>query len=313
MTTSPHFTPRQLMLASMVIFLWGMNFVVIKIGLRGVPPFLMGALRFILVAFPAIFFLPRPRIPFKLILAYGLTISLGQFAFLFLAMAVGMPAGLASLVLQAQAFFTVLLGALIFRDKLKAQNLLGMLIAAAGIVLLSKASLSASTTQVTLAGFALTLCAALSWASGNIINKKIGVTNVLSLVSWGALIPILPFLLLSYYFEGADKISQSLHQMNWPSFLSVAYIAYAATLVGYSIWGRLLASLPTATVAPMTLMVPVIGLSSAWLLVGEALQFLQILGAITIMLGLVINVFGSKLLLKAGITKTSQLDPASKT
>lgn len=300
MTTNAHFTPRLLLLASLVIILWGLNFVVIKVGLRGVPPFLMGALRFIMVALPAILFIPRPKIPFKLLLAYGLTISFGQFAFLFLAMALGMPAGLASLVLQAQAFFTVLLGAIVFSEKLNKHNILGLCIAISGLALLANASLSQSTTQVSLAGFALTLCAALSWASGNIINKKIGASNALSLVTWGALVPILPFLGLSWVVEGPQEITRSLTQMSWSSFLSIAYIAYAATLIGYSIWGRLLASLPTTSVAPLTLMVPLIGLSSAWLLVDEKLLNIQLVGAVLIMLGLVVNVFGKRIWLSLG-------------
>lgn len=292
------FSPRHLITALIVIFLWGMNFVVIKIGLKGVPPFLLGALRFILVAFPAILFLPRPQVPLKWLLAYALTISLGQFAFLFSAMAVGMPAGLASLVLQAQAFFTVGLSALVFGDKLRATNLLGMLIASAGLLLLGSASLANSAnaaSQVTLLGFVLTLCAAASWASGNVINKKIGQTSVLSLVAWSALIPILPFLLLSWMFEGADVITYSLSHLSWSSVLTVLYLAVAATLIGYTLWGRLLASLPTHMVAPLTLLVPVVGLTAAWVLLGEALQPKQILGAAIVMGGLLVNVFGQRL------------------
>lgn len=289
------FSPRHLITALIVIFLWGMNFVVIKIGLQGVPPFLLGALRFILVAFPAILFLPRPQVPLKWLLAYALTISLGQFAFLFSAMAVGMPAGLASLVLQAQAFVTVGLSALVFGDKLRATNLLGMLVASAGLLLLGSASLAHSGTQVPLLGFVLTLCAAASWASGNVINKKIGQTSVLSLVAWSALIPILPFLLLSWIFEGPDVMTYSLTHLSWSSVLTVVYLAVAATLIGYTLWGRLLASLPTHMVAPLTLLVPVVGLSAAWVLLGEALQPTQILGAAIVMGGLLINVFGQKL------------------
>lgn len=288
-------SPRHILIAAIVILLWGMNFVVIKIGLKGIPPFLMGALRFILVAFPAILFLPRPKVPLKLLLAYAMFISLGQFAFLFSAMAVGMPAGLASLVLQAQAFFTVGLSAMVFGDKLRPSNLLGMLIASTGLILLGSASISSSASQVTLAGLALTLCAAFSWASGNVINKKIGVTNVLSLVSWSALVPILPFFLLSYIFEGGDVIVQSLQNMSLSSGLTIVYLAVAATLIGYTLWGKLLASLPTHLVAPLTLMVPVVGLTAAWVLLDEALNQTQLLGAATVMAGLLINVFGTKL------------------
>ncbi|MFZ6673991.1 EamA family transporter [Undibacterium sp. Xuan67W] len=295
-------TTRHLLTALIVVFLWGMNFVVIKIGLKGIPPFLMGALRFMLVAFPAILFLPRPKVSFKLLAAYALTISLGQFAFLFSAMAVGMPAGLASLVLQAQAFFTVGLSAIVFGDKLRASNLIGMLVASAGLVLLGSASIPSvanSASQVSLLGFALTICAALSWASGNVINKKIGPTAVLSLVSWSALIPIIPFLLLSLIFEGGDVIMHSLVNMSLPSALTIVYLAVAATLVGYTLWGRLLSSLPTHMVAPLTLMVPVIGLTAAWVLLGEALRPLQIIGALIVMCGLLINVFGARLLERA--------------
>jgi O-acetylserine/cysteine efflux transporter len=131
-----------------------------------------------------------------------------------------------------------------------------------------------------------------AWASGNVINKKIGPTAVLSLVSWSALVPIVPFFLLSLYFEGSDVIVHSLTNMNVSSALTIVYLAVAATLIGYTLWGRLLSSLPTHMVAPLTLLVPVVGLSAAWILLGEALQPLQIIGALIVMCGLLINVFG---------------------
>jgi O-acetylserine/cysteine efflux transporter len=248
-----------------------------------------------------VFFLPRPKVSLKLLIAYGLAISLGQFAFLFTAMAVGMPAGLASLVLQSQAFFTVGLSAVVFGERLRASNLLGMLIASAGLLLLGSVSIASSGSQVTLAGFMLTLCAAASWAIGNVVNKKIGPTAVLSLVAWGALIPIIPFFLLSLCFEGADAITHSLSNMGLPSVGAIIYLAAVATLIGYTLWGRLLAELPTHMVAPLTLLVPVVGLSSAWLLLGEALKPLQILGAVVVMCGLLVNVFGQRLLARLGI------------
>lgn len=289
------FSPRHVLMASTIIFLWGMNFVVIKIGLKGVPPLLLGALRFLLVAFPAVFFLPRPKVPLKWLIAYAATTSLAQFAFLFSAMAVGMPAGLASLVIQAQAFFTVGLSAWLFGDRLRASNLLGMLVASGGLVLLGVASISHAGSQMTLAGFVLTLCAALSWASGNVISKKIGPSAVLSLVVWGALIPVIPFLLLSLYFDGAATVATSLSHLSLSSVLAVLYLAVAATLISYTLWGRLLSALPTHMVAPLTLLVPVVGLSAAWVLLGEALQPLQLAGAALVMGGLVINVFGARL------------------
>ncbi|MBC3872175.1 EamA family transporter [Undibacterium flavidum] len=280
--------------ALIVIVLWGMNFVVIKIGLKGIPPLLLAALRFMFVAFPAIFFLAKPKVELKWLIAYAATISFGQFAFLFSAIAVGMPAGLASLVLQAQAFFTVGLSALIFGDKLKTSNVIGMLIASLGLVLLGSASISASASQVSLAGFGLTLCAALSWACGNVVSKKIGSVDMLSLVAWSALLPIIPFVALSCMLDGAAVVWHSLTHISMSAVLAILYLSGAASLIGYTLWGKLLAALPTHVVAPLTLLVPVVGLSSAWLLLDESLNTTQIVGALVVMAGLVFNVFGQR-------------------
>src|SRR5690554_4221397 len=185
--------------ALVVITAWGMNFVVIKVGLDEIPPLLLGALRFTLVAFPAVFFIKRPALPWRIIILYGLTISLGQFIFLFTAMYVGMPAGLASLVLQSQAFFTVLIAALLLGEGVRRHNILGMGAAVLGLFLIQ---LGAAPGSMTLLGFLLTLLAALCWATGNIVVKHAGKVDMLGLVVWGALIPPLPFLALSWMLEG---------------------------------------------------------------------------------------------------------------
>lgn len=291
-----HMKSHHILTALIVIVLWGMNFVVIKIGLKGIPPLLLAALRFMFVAFPAIFFLAKPKVELKWLIAYAATISFGQFAFLFSAIAVGMPAGLASLVLQAQAFFTVGLSALIFSDKLKTSNVLGMLIASLGLILLGSSSISASASQVSLAGFGLTLCAALSWACGNVVSKKMGTVNMLSLVAWSALLPIIPFVVLSCWLDGVAVVWHSLTHISLSAVLAILYLSGAASLIGYTLWGKLLATLPTHVVAPLTLLVPVVGLSSAWLLLDESLNQTQILGALIVMAGLVFNVFGQKIM-----------------
>ena len=153
-------SPRDLLLALVVIVVWGMNFVVIMVGLHDVPPMLLGALRFMLAAVPAVFFIKRPQVPLRWMLAYGLTISLGQFAFLFTAMKHGMPAGLASLVLQSQAFFTLFFAALFLGERLRAANLLGLVIAACGLAMIG----AQTGLGMTLSGFVLTICAASMWA-----------------------------------------------------------------------------------------------------------------------------------------------------
>lgn len=283
----------DLLAALAVITIWGLNFVVIKLGLRDVPPLLLGALRFALVAFPALLIVPRPRISWRLLLAYALTISFGQFAFLFSAIYLGMPAGLASLVLQVQAFFTLTLAAVVFGDRLQRQNFAGLAIAFCGLLVLAFANGGGS--DVPLIAFLLTIAAAASWATGNIVAKKIGATDLVGLVVWSALVPILPFLAASTLFEGPERIIATLTHPTWAAAGAIAYLAFAATLIGYSFWGRLLSRHPTWKIAPLTLLVPVLGLSSAWVLLGEALSTQQIVGALTILLGLLVNVFGQRL------------------
>jgi len=285
---------KDRLLALAIVCVWGINFVVIKVGLAGVPPMLLGALRFCLVVFPAIFFVPRPRVPWRMLVAYGTAISLGQFAFLFYAMAVGMPAGLASLVLQSQVFFTVGIAGLWLGEPVRWNNLAGMAVAAAGLVLIGS-GVQSGAGGMSLAGFLLTLCASACWATGNIISKKIGPVDLLGLVIWAALIPIVPFLLLSLWVEGPARIVASVTHSSWTGVLAVLYLAFAATVFGYTMWGRLLTRYPATQVAPLTLLVPPVGLLSAHVLLGEDLAMVQWLGAAVVMGGLLLNVFGGRL------------------
>lgn len=287
-------SPKDLLLALVVVLAWGVNFVVIKVGLHGVPPLLLGALRFSLAAFPAVLFVKRPKLPLRWLLAYGATISFGQFAFLFTAMYVGMPAGLASVVLQAQAFFTLVFAAFFLGERFRAQNVIGLLIAAGGLALIGlQSSAGAAGAQVmTVAGFALTLCAACMWALGNIVTKKVGKIDLVGLVVWGSLIPPLPFFVLSYFMEGPQRIEAALTSIGMSSIGAIVYLAFIATILGYSLWSRLLSKYPASQVAPFSLLVPIVGLASAALLLGERLSAAQVGGAALVMAGLVVNVFG---------------------
>ena len=281
-------SPKDLLLALVVIVVWGMNFVVIKVGLDDMPPMLLGALRFMLAAFPAILFIKRPQIPLRWLLAYGLTISFGQFAFLFSAMSLGMPAGLASLVLQSQAFFTLLFAVLLLGERLHRANLFGLLVAAAGLLLIGLQG----DRIMTLVGFVLTIGAAAMWALGNIITRKLGKVNLVGLVVWGSLIPPLPFLALSWLLEGPQAMASALRGLGLDSILELIYLAFGATILGYGLWSRLLSRYPASQVAPFSLLVPVVGLTSAALLLDERLSGLQLLGALLVMLGLLLNVCG---------------------
>lgn len=290
---------KDMLLALCVVVAWGVNFVVIKLGLQGMPPFLLAGLRFTLVAFPAIFFVRRPPIPLRWLVVYGMTISFGQFAFLFLAIKLGMPAGLASLVLQAQAFFTLLLGALLLAERLRWNHIVGIIIATLGMFMLATAGMEGQTSAgITLTTMMLTLSAALSWGLGNITNKIIMRNRsvpIMSLVVWSALVPIVPFFACSLLFDGQAAIVYSLLHIGLQTVLALFYLAFVATIVGYAIWGNLLSRYETWRVAPLSLLVPVVGIITAALVLDEHLSGQQMLGAVVIILGLLVNVFGGVL------------------
>lgn len=282
-------------LALLIVLGWGVNFVVIRFGLDELPPMLLGALRFALVAFPAVLFIKPPKLPLKWLLAYGLTISLGQFALLFSAMYVGMPAGLASLVLQSQMLFTLIFALLLLGERWRLPQLISLVVASSGLVLLATKTPAA---DMTLLGFLLTIAAAASWGLGNIVNRRIGQlggVDLMSLVVWGALVPPIPFMLLSFWLEGPELILASLSQMGLKSMAALLYLALVATLFGYSSWAFLMRHYPASTVSPLTLLVPVVGLITAWLVLDEQLSLVQLAGIALILLGLMINVFGDRL------------------
>ncbi|SDB81945.1 EamA family transporter [Acinetobacter boissieri] len=300
-------TIKDFLLACIVILAWGVNFVVIKFGVQDIPPFLLGCLRFVFVVFPAIFFIKRPPVPLRLILGYGLAISFGQFSLLFFAMHLGMPTGIASLALQAQVFFTLLLGVLFLKENMKIQHIIGMLVASVGLVILavSKAGMNS---HVPLIPFLFILAAALSWAIGNICNKVIlkhANVNALSLVVWAGLVPIIPFFLCSVWLDGMDKISNSLIHIQAKDIFVVFYLSIVCSLIGYGLWGYLLNKYETWRVAPLTLLIPVVGLITGFLVLGERLSYAQYIGVFVIGVGLCINMFGQRLFARFRRKQTS--------
>jgi O-acetylserine/cysteine efflux transporter len=264
-----------------VMAIWGFNFVVIRVGLGSMPPLLLGALRFSVAALPVVF-VKRPDVPLPKMLLIGSTLFLGQFAFLFPAMKVGMPAGLASVTLQSQAFMTIAIAAALLGERPRPRQLVGAAITAAGLGLI----MLTIGGEFTWLGLALTLAAALSWASGNVAMRTAGQVDMLAMVIWLSLIPPLPLFALSYGIEGWPAISAALTGMSWLGAGSILYLAVLATLFGYGIWSWLLKHHPASTVAPFSLLVPLFGTLSAHLVLGETFEPLRVAGMALILMGL---------------------------
>jgi len=283
-------TVKDTLLALIIIVVWGLNFVVIALGLEGMPPLLMGGLRFLLVAVIGCWFVARPKVPLKWFIAYGLSLSFAQFAFLFIAMSVGMPAGLASLVLQSQVLFTLVFAYWVLKEPISGSQLLAILVAGTGLTLIGTTN---ADTTMTIIGFALTIMAAVCWGAGNLITRSIsqlGYKADVSLVIWSALFSCVPFFMLSLVVEGPELIISSLQSISLTSMLSLLYLAAVATIVGYSLWSYLLSRYRAGQVAPLTLGVPVIGLVSASMVLDEQISAIQLLGISIVMLGLMINI-----------------------
>ena len=281
-------SPRDLLLALGVVIIWGLNFVAIKWGVDEVPPFMLTALRYIGCVVPAIFFVKRPKVSWGLLIAYGLTVGVLQFSFLFPAIQMGMPAGLASLVMQMQVFFTMGLAVLFLGERPGPFQLGGALVALLGLVTIGAEHLGG----LVLVPLLMTLAASFFWSLSNIVNKRVGKID-LGFVVWGSLIPPIPMLILSWLFEGPSAYGAVL-SMTPQGLGAVLFIAYASTLFGYGMWAVLLGRYPASTVSPFALLVPVAGFAGAMIFLGEGVSLLEILGSVLIFLGLVLNVFGSR-------------------
>jgi O-acetylserine/cysteine efflux transporter len=279
--------PRHLLLAIAVVAVWGTNFVVIKLGLAALPPLLFATLRFLFAVLPAVFFLPRPAVPWRELAAYGVLIGAGQFGLLYLAMHGHISPGLASLVVQTQVFFTIGLSMWFSRERLQPFQWAALLLAVCGIGVIA-AHTDANTTVL---GLVLVLLAAMSWAGGNLVARRAGSVNMLAYVVWASLFSVPPLLLLSLLFEGPAAMWQGLRQADAVTWAAVLWQSVGNTLFGYAAWAWLLARHPAATVSPMALLVPVFGMAASAFWLSETLPLWKLGAATLVLAGLAVNVF----------------------
>ena len=275
--------PRHIALAVLVAALWGFNFVVIKVGLEDVPPLLLSSLRYALASLAVLVIAPRRSMPWRWIAAVALIIGVVKFSLLFIGMDVGVPAGLASLVLQAQAFFTLLFAAAVLGERPRQLQIAGMALAFTGIGLVA---LQADGGAISVGGLALVVLAAAAWGAGNLVIKRAGASDMVGFMIWTCVVPPVPLLILSLSFEGPAAVGDALSHPTWAGVASVIYLALFATVIGWTAWGFLLGRYSPGMVAPFSLLVPVFGLVSGALVLGEALTVLDLAAAVLILAGL---------------------------
>lgn len=278
---------RDLLLAVVVTALWGINFSVIKIGLGAFDPFVLAALRFLFCALPWVFLVKRPQTPFHYVFWYGLVLGVMQFGLLFLAIRLGLSAGMASVVLQLQVFFTIGFGALSLGERIKPRQLAGMLLAFAGVLVATRTDGAGSVLAI-----GLVVGAAASWGIANIIVKRSGASDMLGFMAWSSLIPPLPLLGIALVITGPAGVAAALSHVGWNGIWAVGYLVYPTTLLGYSAWNYLLRKYPTPLVAPLSLLVPIFGMFASMLIFHEDLGTRKLLAAGLVLGGLLINMLG---------------------
>ncbi|MFE3441993.1 EamA family transporter [Nocardia sp. NPDC059180] len=282
-------TTRDRMLGLTVVLLWGLNFLAIRVGLDHLPPFFFASLRFAVIAVPVLLFIPRPDVRWRWILLYGLGFGMLQFAFLFTAMRVGMPTGLASLVLQSSAPFTVVLGALLLSERIRPVQVAGLVTAVAGMAVIGWDRFAHASVIPVL----LTLAGGFGWALGNIGARRAGSespgVNPLHLTLWIAVVPVLPLFALSTALEGPTTgfhaLTATFSPTGWPALAALAYIAVFATVVGSGLWTYLMSRYPAGAVAPFSLLVPIVGIAAAWIFLDETPTNASLVGGAIVIVG----------------------------
>jgi O-acetylserine/cysteine efflux transporter len=291
--TAANLSLRDAALGLLIVFVWGTNFVVVRWGLGSLPPLLMAAIRFALVLFPAIFFIKKPNVSWGSLALYGLCVGTGQFGLLYIAMNGFISPGMASVVMQMQVFFTIAVAAQRTGEKPGTYQLLGLVPAAAGLAVI----LMHNGQDITPTGLALVLGGAVCWAVSNQATREaahLAVSrgtpmNPLAYVVWASLFAMPSLLIASLMLEGPAQALRSVATSNWIIWPTLVWQSAANTLFGYTMWAWLLARYPAATVAPMSLLVPVFGMGASVLVLSEPLPAWKIIACLLIMAGLAVN------------------------
>jgi O-acetylserine/cysteine efflux transporter len=285
---------KDLLLAILVAAIWGANYSVIEMGLASLDPFLLTALRFTLCALPMCFFIKKPEIKIKYVALYGVIFGVGLWGIANLAMFVGLPAGIASLLLQFSAFFTIILSIIFFQEKIKTIQYIGMILAILGLVFIVYQSHG----EFPLQGVALIIIAAFSWSICNIIVKKHKPTQMMSFIIWSSIFSALPLFIITYIIKGSAPFLNLGNSLTIKAIFSLCFQAYVTTLFGYWVWNMLMKKYTASSVAPISLLIPIFGLITSHFMFNEIINLDKIISATLIIIGIMILIYGAKFKLK---------------
>jgi O-acetylserine/cysteine efflux transporter len=290
---------KDFLLAVFILFIWGINFSIIKLGLISLNPFMLSGLRFLLCAIPLIFFIKKPTVSMVYIVSYGLVFGVGLWGMVSLGIYFGISAGVSSLVLQLGAFFTVILGAIVLHEKIQLHKKLGFVTALAGIAFI----ISITDGTVTYLGLFFVLVGAISWSITNVLVKKAGTKEVFSFLIYSSIFSPIPLFVLAYLTQGDVVFVNFLENLDGKAIFSILFQVYPTTLMGYWVWNSLLHKYPASSVAPLSLLVPIFGLLGSYIVFNEPIGGLKIIACVLIVAGLVVNTFGGNFQFKKWFEK----------
>lgn len=281
----------HLLLAVLITAIWGINFSVIKLGLHAVDPFILAGLRFTLCALPALLFIKKPDVPWRYLIGYGLVFGMGLWGLVNLGIKTGLSAGIASLVLQFSAFFTLIAGSWLFKEPLSRYQLAGFALAGAGLLSI----FFITDGSVTFPGMTLVLAAAMAWSIANVMIKKTGTKQVFAFLVWSSAFSPIPLFLLDWLVNGPGGYRSLISHMDARALFSILFQVYPNTLFGYWVWNSLIKRYPVSTVAPLSLLVPVFGILGSVMIFGETVPAMKIVALALIITGLAVGLYGQRL------------------
>lgn len=282
------FTPKQTIMALFVPLLWGLGFVFAKGAINHFPPILLMAFRFSLTALVLVWFTPLPFGKFFQLFKIAIVAATIQYSLTFTGVK-GLEAGLASIIVQLEVPFLVILGALFLREKPGYKKWIGIAISFLGVATMSQQDeLSGSFISI-----ALVLGGCFAWALGQVMIRKLKDVSGMQVTAWIAVFAAPQLFFMSAIFEdGQVEAIRTATPLVW---WTVLYLGLIMTCLGYYFWNTLIRHHDVSKVAPFLLLLPVFSVLGGNVFLGETITIEKFYGGVTILLGIGVIAINARL------------------
>ncbi|MBV9532474.1 MAG: EamA family transporter [Bradyrhizobium sp.] len=281
--------PADVCIATLVAVIWGLAFVASRIALDEFSPPLMTALRFAIAALPCLF-VRKPKVSWPLLIAISSTLFLGQFLSQAFGIAHGVPVGLASVIVQSQALFTIAFAVIAFGEWPTPTQTLGILIATVGLLMIC----GTVGYDFSVGAFAVLMISPISFALGNLLLRRAQQAPMFDLFAWLCLTAAVPLFALALLGDGVEPTWRALTHMSLTGLLCMLALGGLSTSIAYWLWGRLLRDYPAGDVVPFALLVPFVGSAASSVVFFEKFGTLRLAGMVTAVGGIAVMVLAKR-------------------